>query len=74
MRLVHDATHLDVAEGDEVTDFRGDKAVVTGWDKPRHAGSTGRIYVRGYDHDYIQGYYPGVFDCTWVEREDRQDG
>jgi len=71
MRLVHDATQVEVAIGDEITDFRGEKAIVTGWDKPHKPASTGRVYVRAVDGEHSAGFYPSVFDLTWIEREDR---
>lgn len=70
MRLVHDETGLEVAVGDEVTDFRGDSAIVVMWDKPHSPASTGRLYV-STDGSPPFGYYPSVFNCTWIEREDR---
>jgi hypothetical protein len=32
--------------GDVAHDFRGEAAIVTGWQEPAHEGSTGRVYVR----------------------------
>lgn len=70
MRLVHKATGEEVRIGDLVIDFRGDKATVTATEEPRHAASSGRIYV--VDAEGFRGnYYPSVFDCEWIEREDR---
>lgn len=74
MILVHKDTGEEVQKLDTVVDFRGERAVVTGWQKPHSPASTGRLYVRmpkdrgGHE----QGYYPSVFDCEWVDREDRQ--
>lgn len=59
--LVHEKTGQPVTVGEEVTDFRGDKSVVTGGEPPRHEGSTGRVHVeRG-------SYFPSVFDLVWVK-------
>jgi hypothetical protein len=65
MRLVHKDSRKPVVEGDELTDFRGDKAVFDHSEEPRHAGSTGRAYVRG--EGYIQGFYPSVFNLEWED-------
>jgi len=67
MKLVHKDTHIEVEIGEEVTDFQGDKAIVTGSEEPRHSASTGRVYVRPVDADYTQVYYPSVFDLKWIE-------
>jgi hypothetical protein len=74
MRLVHDDTGLEVEVGETVTDFRGEKARVVSIERPHHAGSTGRIYVQPLFAEWTQGYYPSVFNCTWIEREDRAHG
>lgn len=56
-----------VSIGDEVTDFRGEKATVTGWQVPAHPGSTGRVHVEieTPTAKYQQGYYPSVYDLEW---------
>lgn len=61
MKLVYKDTGVPVKVGDIVTDFRGDKDVVTGWASPRNSNSTGRIYVTGGE------FYPSVFGCVWIE-------
>jgi hypothetical protein len=65
MKLIHEATGNEVVDGETVTDFRGDKAVVTGREEPRHSGSTGRVYVRA--NGWTNGFYPSVFDMKWIE-------
>jgi hypothetical protein len=55
----------EVRVGDEVTDFRGEKSVVTGWELPRHSGSTGRVYVITDANNSPAGYYPSVFNLVW---------
>lgn len=71
--LVHKATGKPVQIGDEVTGFRGGKAIVTGWDEPRSPGSSGRIYTHGKNANAnsASGFYPAVFNCEWVGRTDR---
>lgn len=68
--LVHKSTGKPVQIGEEVTDFRGDKAIVTGWDTPHSPASTGRLYVVEQDRAPF-GFYPSVFDCEWIGRTDR---
>lgn len=64
LRLIHtDGT--PVKEGDTVTDFRGDTATVTGWQVPRHEGSTGRVYVR--EGETTGAYFPSVYGLKWQE-------
>ena len=66
MRLIHTKTGEAVKVGDVV----GDKgATVTGWAKPSHAGSSGRIHTT---HGHGE-HFPSVFDCEWVEREDHKN-
>ena len=62
-RLV-DKNGKEIKVGDEVVDFRGDKAVVTGWLKPKHAGSTGRVSVKE-DGGFTMDYFPSVYDLHW---------
>lgn len=49
--------------GDKVTSFRGEQAIVLGWSLPRHAGSSGRVFVQWLEKDTFQHeYFPSVFD------------
>lgn len=64
MKLVYVESGIEVKVGDKVTDFRGDKAIVTGWREPQTSNSTGRIYV---DFDKVcSEFYPSVFNCKFV--------
>ncbi len=67
MILKHDATRTAAALGDRVTSFRGEFATITGWEKPRHEGSTGRVNVKwdAKPEWGIQSLYPSVFDLSW---------
>ena len=60
-----------VVIGQIVTDFRGDKAIVTGWEEPDYPSSSGRIYVK-WDEDQIwnSSYYPSVFGAEWEKELD----
>lgn len=52
----------------DVREVRGTKYSVQGGQPPRHAASTGRIWVRdvisGMDHEY----FPGVVDTKWEQQ------
>lgn len=72
MKLVYTATNREVKIGDIVTTFQGQNVQITGMEKPRHAGSTGRVYVKGLDGSWQCEYYPSVVDAEWIDREDRQ--
>lgn len=56
-----------VNEGDEVVDFRGDKAIVTGWKAPAYEGKSGRIFVKEIieGKEFDAGYYPEVYGLSW---------
>ena len=58
-----------VNEGDEVVTRDGEIWVVTeGIGQPPHKpGSTGRIWVREWGQNWSQEFFPGVFNCKWVE-------
>lgn len=64
-----DLYHKDgrkVCVGDQITDFRGDKAMVVGWPKnggPKHLGLRNRIWV--HDGEGELELYPSVFDLEW---------
>lgn len=66
LRLVHKDGHAPVQIGEQVTDFRGGKAFVTGWQEPQHIGSTGRVYTSP-DGNTLKafGFYPSVFGLEW---------
>jgi len=64
MRLVHDKTQQEVEIGDIVASST-DLAIVRGFAKPRTTASTGRIHVDSGE------FFPHVYGCTWIEREDR---
>ena len=75
MKLVYEASGEEVAKGDIVT-VRGKEYVVDAIEKPRHAGSTGRVYIKGTNTESASiagsfGYYPSVIKARWIEREDQ---
>ncbi len=65
MKLIHEDGKV-VKIGDAVVTFNGEKATVTGWEEPRHSGSTGRMnttHGRGE-------HYPSVFGCKFISDEE----
>jgi len=68
MKLIYETTGKPVNTGDVAHDFRGDAAIVTGWQEPRHSGSTGRVHVKEMNEQGFTGeYYPSVYGMKWVE-------
>lgn len=55
--------------GHELTDFRGDKAVLYSIEVPRTLNSTGRVYVKPVGappEEMTRGFYPSVFGLEWA--------
>ena len=66
MKLI-DKRGCRVAVGTIVRSFDGEAATVHGMTRPRHSGSTGRVYVRFCDAEGTMGeYFPSVFNLKWV--------
>lgn len=66
MRLIREKTGVPVQVGEVVHSFRGEAAIVTGWEVPQHEGSTGRVYVKEMkENGFCMGYYPSVYDLKW---------
>lgn len=77
MRLIHRSTGDEVKIGDRF-ERDGKIMVASGWQKPTSPASTGRIHVcepHQLSHALTlgQSFFPDVYDCEWVEREDRED-
>lgn len=70
MKLVYKDTRKEVAKGDHVTLRDNVAAKVVSVEKPRHDGSTGRVYVRSVT-GYEQGYYPSVINAEWIDHDDQ---
>lgn len=68
-RLIDMRTGRVIRVGDDVADFRGELARVTGWDSPRHPGSSGRVTVRTDDGPERE-YYPSVFNLRIATDEE----
>lgn len=78
-RLVNAEGKL-IEKGDEVVDFRGNKAIVKGWQAPAFEGKSGRIYVEELLEEgkkFEAGYYPEVYGLKWKglpwDKEDVED-
>lgn len=69
--LVRAKSKLHVHHGESVASSRGELAMVAGGAPPKHAASTGRVYViEAADHangsDYCREYFPSVFNLEWI--------
>lgn len=60
----------EVKEGDEIIDFRGDKAIFKEITKVPGGPSSGKIYVQNSEKGWEQEYYPSVFNLKIVKIED----
>jgi hypothetical protein len=47
--------------------FRGSLYCVQGGNPPHKPSSQGKIWVRSDGNNYLQEFYPSVFNCKWVE-------
>lgn len=79
-RLVNKENGKLIEVGDEVISFRGEKAIVKGWQAPAYEGKSGRVYVKEILEDgkeFEMGYYPEVFGLKWInlpwEKEEVED-
>lgn len=78
MDLIHENTGRKIQIGDTVVDFRNEMvAVIVSFTKPRHPGSSGRVYVRPLEHkhdeDWTQEYFPSVFGLKFIEKAKDKD-
>lgn len=66
-KLINKETGHEIKKGDTVFTFRGEQAIVTGFQEPRHPASTGRVYVT--INEINCGFYPSVIHAEIVEQE-----
>ena len=62
--LVNSKTGAPVTVGAKITSFRGDQYWLRGASAPRHAGSTGHLYVtetKRMPESSARSFYPSVF-------------
>jgi hypothetical protein len=70
-----------VAIGDIVKDARGTGVLLSGFQPPRHEGSTGRVDIRdaATGQVYLGSFYPSVIGCAiiskaeWADRRPQDD-
>lgn len=68
MQLIHLKTNQPVKTGDIAHTFADEAVIVTGWQEPQHAGSTGRVYVKYMnDEGWHREFFPSVINAKWVE-------
>ena len=69
MKLIYEASGIEVKINDIVSVDSRDY-VVESIEKPRHAGSTGRVYISraSKTNDMRRGYFPSVIKAKWIER------
>lgn len=54
-----------VAIGDILTDHHGEAWKLIGAQPPRHAESTGRVYVEALNRPFAREFFPSVFNLVW---------
>lgn len=63
-----DATTGKIKQVNEVvTDFRGEKATLIGFEAPQNSNSSGRVYVN--KNGQTRSCYPGVFGLKIIQIE-----
>ena len=68
MRLINSKTGDEIKVGEVVHTHMGKAVIVTGWQRPLHEGSTGRVFVRTMqDNAFEMGYYPSVINAVWTK-------
>lgn len=65
-KLISNIDEQEIANGETVTDFRGDTWTLAGFAPPRHAGSTGRVYLKDAEGHEAE-YFPGVINARITE-------
>jgi hypothetical protein len=70
MKMIYEQTNEAVKVGDIAKTFRGETVTVTGFEQPRHSGSTGRVYVKFEGFEETREFFPGVIGARWIESGD----
>jgi hypothetical protein len=71
MRLVYDATGVEVKIGDVVHVDGREPVVVTYFTKPHKFSSSGKVCINSVGAEGLgHEYYVGCIGATWIERED----
>lgn len=63
---------MEATKGMEVTTFRGEKYILTGWKEPHKASSTGRVCCKTKndcenDTEWVHEWFPGVIGGKFEE-------
>lgn len=67
--LVNEKTGEPLNVGDKLTTFRGEECILTDATPPKHAASTGRVYVKDNPNQPYPGeYFPSVVGAKWVQQ------
>lgn len=72
MKLIYRPTGLEVHAGMRLP-LQGVVYEVTDCEKPHKAAAEGYINAKNVVDGAEVRFYCGVFDCEWVEREDREE-
>lgn len=71
MKLIHSQTKEEIKEG-SVIPFHGQNVTVTYCPPPHKPSSQGKMQAQLPNGENTTEYYCSVFDCEWIEREDRE--
>lgn len=66
MNLIHADTGEQIHIGQEVTTFRGEKAILVDFRAPLHAASTGRVFIQRVGFNRVEEYFPAVIGARIV--------
>jgi hypothetical protein len=67
VQLVNETSGAPVRIGQTVTDFRGNKSILTGAEAPHKESSTGRVYAKTNAYaSTATSFYPSVFGLKWT--------
>ena len=72
MKLIHKPTGNEIKEGSSFL-WEGRLITVNSCHKPHKPSSSGKMTVIYPEGATSQEYFCPVFDCEWIEREDRQE-
>jgi hypothetical protein len=63
-KLIDELTGKEIKKGDELTDFRGDKAIFRSFSEPHKPSSTGKVYT-----NRLGGSYPSVYGLKIIDHQ-----
>jgi hypothetical protein len=62
-----------LAIGDTVKDYCGNDVILSGFQPPRHEGSTGRVDLRASINVYLGSFYPSVVGAAIISKKEWAD-